>query len=132
MPEGEVFEEVSLVIRSLGESRFQVTLATEAQAEVTETFIPPSGSWRTEWGGAGSGWFRGGERDLDGGSLRELQEDSAREVGSALFEALLPGSSAGFPMAADRPLVRAPPSPLLTPRSPGAYPPPMEPPRHRD
>jgi hypothetical protein len=91
MPEGEVFEEVSLVIRSLGESRFQVTLATEAQAEVTETFIPPSRSWRTEWGGAGSGWFRGGERDLDGGSLRELQEASAREVGSALFESLLPG-----------------------------------------
>ncbi len=94
MPEGEIFEDVSLEIRSLGEGRFEVKISTEAQEEATETFIPPSAIWRTGPGGAGADGFRDGERELDA-QLPRLPA-SAQEVGGELFEALLPRKLRGI------------------------------------
>jgi hypothetical protein len=86
MPENEVFEDVELEIRSFGDGRFEVRLATASFGEVTAEFIPP-----VDAGALGPG-RKGVARELDRPRERtRLEEEaSAQEVGTRLFEAILP------------------------------------------
>jgi hypothetical protein len=86
MPENEVFKDVELEIRSLAGGRFEVRLETASFAEVTAEFIPP-----VDAGALGPG-RKGVARELDRPHERtRLEEEaSARELGTRLFEAILP------------------------------------------
>lgn len=86
MPVKEVFEDVELEIRSLADHRFQVRLATASFGEMSAEFIPPDYS-----GELGLAW-NGVTRDLDSPRQRTRTETSARDLGSRLFEALLPAT----------------------------------------
>jgi CHAT domain-containing protein/CBASS immunity sensor of nucleotide second messenger signals len=84
VPEREIFEDVELEIRSLADRRFEVRLATTSFGQVAAEFIPPA-----DPGTLGPGW-NGVARDLDSPRERTRTEASARDLGSRLFEAILP------------------------------------------
>ncbi|HEV7504990.1 MAG TPA: SAVED domain-containing protein [Thermoanaerobaculia bacterium] len=84
MPEREVFEDVVLEIRSLGDQRFEVRLTTAAFVQMTAEFIPP-----VDPGALGPG-RNGGARDLFPLRPSTRTEVSVRDFGSQLFAAILP------------------------------------------
>src|SRR4051812_21264231 len=86
VPEREVFEDVVLEIRSAGERRFEVRLTTQAFGEIAAELIAPA-----ELEGLETAW-RGIARDLAPPRERMRAEISARDLGSRLFEALLPAT----------------------------------------